>query len=257
MASFEDEKGYWEEWINHKDLEAANALIRLYMPLVNYHVQRIGAGLPKNINKDDLKSYGMSGLYDALYKFDITRDLKFDTYASFRIRGAIIDGLRKEDWMPRTLREKAKKMDTVTEMLEQKYMRHVSLEEVAEELDISTEEASTIVYESLYANLLSIDDDVQNDQNEHPSYAVEDKNTVLPDDQLIKAETRFELAEKIVELNKKEQLVISLFYYEEMTLTEIGQVLGLSTSRISQIHSKALFKLRKSLVNPLALMGQL
>ncbi|MBM7644373.1 RNA polymerase sigma factor for flagellar operon FliA [Scopulibacillus daqui] len=252
MSAPEEEKRYWENWINHRDEEAVNALICMYMPLVNYHVQRISAGIPNNINKDDLKSYGMSGLYDALYKFDITRDLKFDTYASFRIRGAIIDGLRKEDWMPRALREKTKKLDAITEQLEQKYMRHVSLEEVAKEMGISIEEASSIVYESLYSNLVSIDDDLKNSQKEQPAYIIEDKDSVSPDDQLINKETEAELAQKIVELNPKEQIVISLFYYEELTLTEIGKVLGLSTSRISQIHSKALFKLRKSLLNPIA-----
>lgn len=103
-----EEQEYWNKWIHYRDHEACNALIHRYLPLVSYHVQRISVSLPKSVNKEDLKSIGMVGLYDALEKFDYTRDLKFETYASFRIRGAILDGLRKEDWLPRSSREKAK-----------------------------------------------------------------------------------------------------------------------------------------------------
>ncbi len=106
-----DEQRLWNSWIKDRDPQAGDLLIKKYKPLVSYHVQRIGAGLPKNVSRDDLVSLGMMGLFDALNKFDINRDLKFDTYASFRVRGAIIDGLRKEDWLPRSAREKAKKLE--------------------------------------------------------------------------------------------------------------------------------------------------
>lgn len=99
----------WERWLKDRDATAGDDLMRLYLPLVDYHVQRISLGLPKSVNKEDLRSHGMFGLYDALEKFDYRRELKFDTYASFRIRGSIIDGLRQEDWLPRSLRDRIKK----------------------------------------------------------------------------------------------------------------------------------------------------
>lgn len=239
---------YWTKWKNEKDEEAANNLIKTYMPLVNYHVSRISVGLPKNINKDELISHGLIGLYDAIEKFDHHRDLKFDTYASFRIRGAIFDGLRKEDWIPRSLREKIKKIDHVIEDLQQNYMRHVTIDEVAEVINMSPDEVADTLSQGFLSNLLSMDIEIEEgDDPEYFKNIIEDKKIQKPEDALVKEEIQNELAEKIHYLNKQEQLVISLFYFDELTLTEIGQVLELTTSRISQIHSKALFKLRKSM----------
>lgn len=110
ISGNERRKKYWDLWLSSRDTQAGDILVKKYLPLVHYHVQRIAVGLPRNVSKDDLKSLGMLGLLDALNKFDLSRDLKFDTYASFRIRGAILDGLRKEDWLPRGTREKAKKL---------------------------------------------------------------------------------------------------------------------------------------------------
>ncbi|TCP30308.1 RNA polymerase sigma-28 (SigD/FliA/WhiG) subunit [Scopulibacillus darangshiensis] len=243
----DEEKVYWHRWIKGRNQEAADYLIQLYMPLVHYHVKRISASLPKSISSDDLISHGLYGLYDALEKFDESRELKFDTYASFRIRGAIIDGLRKEDWMPRSLRERCKKIEAAIEKLEQKYMRNVTLDEVAEELDLPTNAICAAVSEGIYANVLSLDDEIGHDRGDQLVQGIEDRNVVHPDESLVKDEEYQELAMEIAHLNEKEQLVISLFYNEELTLTEIGYILNLSTSRISQIHSKAIFKLRKFL----------
>lgn len=246
LPSNEDQ--IWQKWIKLKDPQAGDSLIRLYMPLVNYHVQRISVGLPKNVNREDVKSYGLMGLYDALEKFDLSRDLKFDTYASFRIKGAILDGLRKEDWLPRSLREKNKKIEAAIERLEQRFMRNVTVEEIAREVEMTEEEVNNVMTEGFFANILSIDEsNKESDEKEGLSFSVRDKNSLTPEEHTVKEELYDELANAIVELNEKEQLVVSLFYHEELTLTEIGQVLGLSTSRISQIHSKALFKLRSSL----------
>ncbi|KEF39902.1 RNA polymerase, sigma 28 subunit, SigD/FliA/WhiG [Schinkia azotoformans MEV2011] len=243
-----NEDQIWQKWINNKDPQAGDSLIRLYMPLVSYHVQRISVGLPKSVNREDVKSYGLMGLYDALEKFDLSRDLKFDTYASFRIRGAILDGLRKEDWLPRSLREKNKKIEATIERLEQRFMRNVTVEEIAAEVEMTEDEVNNVITEGFFANILSIDEsNKDSDEKEGLSFSVRDKNSLTPEEHTIKEELYNELADAIVELNDKEQLVVSLFYHEELTLTEIGQVLGLSTSRISQIHSKALFKLRSSL----------
>lgn len=247
-ATVFDEEKLWEKWITEKDPESADSLIRLYMPLVQYHVSRIFAGLPKNVVKDDLISHGLLGLYDALEKFDRKRDLKFDTYASFRIRGAILDGLRKEDWLPRSMREKSKKIDATIEKLEQRLGRYVTSKEVAKELNLTEEEVSHIMSESFFANMLSIDEKA-NDSDREETYkaTIEDKKSLTPEDQMMQESTREELEKVIKSLNEKEQLVISLFYFDELTLTEIGQVLDLSTSRISQIHSKAIFRLQQVL----------
>lgn len=227
----------WSRWKEWKDPKAGDDLMRRYMPLVTYHVGRISVGLPKSVHKDDLMSLGMLGLYDALEKFD--------TYASFRIRGAIIDGLRKEDWLPRTSREKTKKVEAAIEKLEQRYLRNVTPSEIAEELGMTEQDVVSTMNEGFFANLLSIDEKLHDqDDGENIQVMIRDDKNVPPEEKIMKDELIAQLAGKIHELSEKEQLVVSLFYKEELTLTEIGQVLNLSTSRISQIHSKALFKLK-------------
>ncbi|KZZ83148.1 RNA polymerase subunit sigma [Bacillus sp. SJS] len=241
-----EEQQIWKKWVSNRDPLAGDALIRRYTPLVTFHVQRISVGLPKTVSRDDLMSLGLYGLYDALEKFDPGRDLKFDTYASFRIRGAIIDGLRKEDWLPRSSREKAKRVETVIEKLEQKYLRNVTPLEIAHEMGISEDEVLTAVNEGFFANVLSIDEYLpDHDDGDYLGIAIKDDRSETPEDSILKQEMIGQLSDVISELSEKEQLVVSLFYKDELTLTEIGQVMGLSTSRISQIHSKALFKLRR------------
>ena len=247
QSNSETEQKLWNNWVKERDPHAGDLLIKKYKPLVNYHVQRISSGLPKNVNRDDLVSLGMMGLFDALNKFDIKRDLKFDTYASFRVRGAIIDGLRKEDWLPRSAREKAKKLESQIEQLEQKLMRHTTPEELAEHMNLPIDEVYQTVQEHFFSNVLSINEQQDQDELEGKSFAIRDDNTKTPEQQVVRSELLDDLATNIQKLNEKEQLVLSLFYTEEMTLTEIGEMLDLSTSRISQIHSKALFKLRKLL----------
>lgn len=249
QTSSQELQAQWNKWLEERDPNAGDALIRQYMPLVKYHVQRIGVGLPKSVDKEDLKSYGLMGLYDALEKFDRSRDLKFDTYASFRVRGAILDGLRKEDWLPRSLREKHKRIEAAVERLEHKLMRNATAAEVAAEVGMEEEEVESVVSEGFFANILSIDDHSKDsdDAKDGIGYTIQDKQTVTPEDSMLRQELYKELIEQIKTLNEKEQLVVSLFYQDELTLTEIGQVLGLSTSRISQIHSKALYKLKKTL----------
>ncbi|MBR3121556.1 FliA/WhiG family RNA polymerase sigma factor [Oceanobacillus profundus] len=240
----------WNDWITNKSSEAANELIVNYMYLVNFHAERISSQLPKSVSKEDVKSLGLLGLYDALKKFDPTRDLKFDTYASFRIRGSIIDGLRKEDWLPRSIREKAKKVEQAAEQYEQKHHREATAGEIAEMLGMSIEEVETAIKDSLFGNILSIEEKPKGNSSELKEgigYSIPDNSTILPESHLTKNELNNELVQGIKMLNKNEQLVVSLFYNEELTFTEIGQVLGLTTSRISQIHKRSIFKLRKTL----------
>lgn len=247
MSSSEDQKN-WDKWINSRDPLAGDILVRKYMPLVTYHVGRISVGVPKSVSKDDLTSLGLLGLYDALEKFDPSRDLKFDTYASFRVRGAILDGLRKEDWLPRSSREKTKKIEAAIEKLEQRYMRNATPDEIAKELGITEEEVYQTVNEGFFANVLSIDEQLQEGEGKESAvFSLKDERILTPEEHLVKDEIYSQLAEVIARLNEKEQLVVSLFYKEELTLTEIGQVMELSTSRISQIHSKAIFKLKNIL----------
>lgn len=244
-----EEQKLWQSWKANRDPHAGDVLIRKYKPLVSYHVQRIAVGLPKSVSRDELNSLGMMGLFDALNKFDPTRDLKFDTYASFRVRGAIIDGLRKEDWLPRSAREKTKKLDAFIEEMEQRLQRHVTPEEVAKELNITVDEVFQTVQEHFASNVLSMDEQLQDDESDNKSFSIRDDSIKTPEQEAMQAELIQDLSESILKLNDKEQLVLSLFYTEEMTLTEIGEMLDLSTSRISQIHSKALFKLRNLLTD--------
>lgn len=245
-----DEKQLWTNWQKNEDNEAANILIEKYMYLVSFHVERISGNLPNNVNRDDLKSLGLLGLFDAMKKFDPNRNLKFDTYASFRIRGAIIDGLRKEDWLPRSLRDKTKKVEQATQKLEQQLQRTPTAEEIAEETGLKACEVETFVKDSLMSNVWSLEEKVHEGNHGQIQYAntsVSDNTATEPDVQLIRSELQKELIESLKYLNKNEQLVVSLFYEEELTFTEIGEVLELTTSRISQIHKKAIFKLRNSL----------
>jgi RNA polymerase sigma factor FliA len=243
-----EEQSYWQSWVTSRDAQAGNFLVQKYLPLVSYHVQRISVNLPRNVSRDDLRSLGLMGLYDALEKFEPNRDLKFDTYASFRIRGAILDGLRKEDWLPRNTREKAKKIEAAIEKLEQRLARKATIQEISLEVNMTEDEVHSVMNEHFFANILSIDEKPSDqDDKDGQSFIIKDEGTEMPEEKLIKNEMIAEMVKLISHLNEKEQLVISLFYKEELTLTEIGQVMSLSTSRISQIHSKAIFKLRHAL----------
>jgi len=238
---------HWARWINEKDEQAAEAIMVAHSSLVDYHVQRIGAALPLNVDREDLRSQGMIGLYDALLKFDHRRDLKFYTYASFRVRGAIIDSLRKEDWLPRSSREKAKMIEDTTHWLEQQKGRHVTEHEVANALQLSIEDVLKTTAENYMAHFLSIDQapEDENREESHP-LMVRDQQTLTPYEEAEMNETKKQLQHLISTLSEKEKLVLSLFYYEDLTLTEIGHTLRLSTSRISQLHAKALFRLKQA-----------
>jgi len=244
------EKKLWNSWKENQDIHAANELVKSYMYLVNFHAERISSHLPNSVDKEDVKSFGLLGLYDAMKKFDPNRDLKFDTYASFRIRGAIMDGLRKEDWLPRSVREKAKKIEQAADQLEQIYQRAPSSTEIAKETGMTSQEVETAVQDSLFANILSIDEkrkDTDDKGKEDTGYVIADETSLQPEKLLLRKEIEKELIDGIKTLNEKEQIVISLFYNDELTFTEIGYVLGLTTSRISQIHKRAIFRLRKTL----------
>ncbi|MEH7350417.1 FliA/WhiG family RNA polymerase sigma factor [Gottfriedia acidiceleris] len=240
-------QSYWKRWIEDRDLDAGDALMRIYMPLVHFQVNRIAQRLPSNVTRDDLHSLAMMGLYDALEKFDPKRDLKFETYASIRISGNILDGLRKEDWLPRSIRDKAKKIDFAIEKLELDLQRKATPEEIAEYTGYTSMEVVNVINDVFFSNMLSVDEQIKDagDGQVNFIHTIKDHETLTPEEMLLKDEQIRLLAKTIVaELNEKEQLVISLYYHEELTFTEIGKIINLSTSRVSQIHAKSIFKLR-------------
>lgn len=243
------EQKLWKQWEKQGSDALINELIEYYMYLVNFHVDRISSNLPNNVSKDDIRSFGLLGLYDAINKFEMDRNLKFDTYASFRIKGAIIDGLRKEDWLPRTLREKTKRVERASQQLEQELQRLPTSLEISELVDMTEDEVESVVRDALFSNVLSIEEKPNNGNefNEGIGYTIPDEDAFHPEHELLSEELNVELMEGIRKLNKNEQTVISLFYNEELTLTEIGHVLDLTTSRISQIHKNSIYKLKNIL----------
>jgi RNA polymerase sigma factor for flagellar operon FliA len=239
----------WISWKQEGSREAEVELVTQFLPLVTKVANRLAIGLPSNVDKDDLISYGRFGLLDALAKFDHTRGLQFETYAMWRIRGAMIDGLRENDWIPRTVRDKAKKIEEAYTLLEQQKLRTPTDHEVSEYLGMSVGELQQVFYETSLATMVSIDEAVGEEDEQKTarhSYIV-DEVTPRPESVAEAASLKEVLSHAIDKLPEKERLVVSLFYFEELTLSEIAEVMNLSPSRISQLHSKAIFRLRSSL----------
>lgn len=240
----------WSKWQDDNDPEAGNIIVAKYLPLVEFVVHRLAVNLPHSVHKDDLMSFGFNGLLDAIKKFDVSRGLQFETYATFRIRGAVIDGLRQSDWLPRSVRERARKIEEAYAILEQEKMRSVSEKEVAEYLGVTPEEVNQIIVDTSLSTVSSIDEPIYDEEN-HQTERVNmilNERAELPEAHIHQQFIKDTLTEVINRLPEKEKIVISLFYFEELNLTEIAEVLDLSTSRISQLHSKAMLRLKSSLV---------
>jgi RNA polymerase sigma factor FliA len=237
----------WKQWKEQGLIPAKQALIESYLPLVDYVSGRLAIGLPKNISKDDLSSYGVMGLIDAVEKFDYARGLQFETYASWRIRGAIIDGLRQGDWVPRSVREKAKKVEEAYQKLEQQYLRSVTDDEISAYLQVSEQEFQQMLQDIAITTVCSIDDPIREEESETRLSLLIDEKARNPEYKVNEFFLKESLARAIERLTEKESTVVALFYYEELSLSEIAEVMNLSPSRISQLHSKAILKLRGSL----------
>lgn len=237
----------WQAWKEHGDLEAKKALIENYLPLVDYVTNRMAIGLPKNVIKDDLASNGVMGLIDAIEKFDYLRGLQFETYASWRIRGSIIDGLRQGDWVPRSVREKAKRVEDAYQHLEQQFMRSVTDAEVSAYLQVSEKEFMTMLQDISVATICSLEDPIREEESETRLSLLVDDKAKNPDYKVNEFYLKESLVKGIERLTEKEKTVVSLFYYEELSLSEIAEVMSLSPSRISQLHSKAILRLRGAL----------
>ncbi|MCZ8520029.1 MULTISPECIES: FliA/WhiG family RNA polymerase sigma factor [Paenibacillus] len=237
----------WKQWREQKIPAAKQTLIETYLPLVDYVSSRLSIGLPKNVAKEDLASFGAMGLIDAIEKFDYDRGLQFETYASWRIRGAIIDGLRQGDWVPRSVREKAKKVEEAYQKLEQKYMRSVTDSEMSEYLNVSETEFQQMVQDIAVTAVCSIDDPIREEDSETRLSLLVDEKAKNPESKVNELHLKETLAKAIEKLTEKERTVVSLFYFEELSLSEIAEVMSLSPSRISQLHSKAILRLRGAL----------
>ena len=224
-------------------------LVKEYAPLIKFVAQKIAMRLPSNIELDDLISAGVIGLMDAIDKYDPTRDNKFKTYAEFRIRGAILDELRAQDWVPRSIRDKAKLLDKTVVQLEAELGRTATDEEVSAALNISIDEFHELVNQVRPVSLLSIDD--------AQTFSNVDKKSILnllegskisnPYNQLNLKTVKDIIAQAIEELPERQRLVLSLYYYEDLNLKEIGQVLRVTESRVSQLHAQAVQRLRAKL----------
>lgn len=245
-----------ELWQTYKRTAAPalrERLILHYSPLVKYVAGRVGVGLPPNIEQSDLVSYGIFGLIDAIEKFDPERAIKFETYAISRIRGAIIDELRAIDWIPRSVRNKAREVERAYAALEARLHRSPSEVEVATELGISMDELHTVFGQVSFVNVVALDEllNVGGERGDKLALVdtLEDTRAEDPVASFESEETKYLLARAINLLPEREKIVITLYYYENLTLAEIGQVLGVTESRICQMHTKAVLQLRAKLAD--------
>ena len=230
------------------DGKLRDQLIMDYSPLVRFVAQRIASRLPSNIDIEDLISSGVIGLMDAIDKYDPSRDNKFKTYAEFRIRGAILDELRSQDWVPRSVRDKAKRLDRMAADLEQKFGRKATDDELSQALGMPIEDFFDMNAKVKGVQLLSIDDfGGTNGNSERRSLldSLENPNSKNPFAQLRNASARDILRKHIDELPEKQKLVLQLYYFEDLNLKEIGRILEVTESRVSQLHTQAIEKLKK------------
>ena len=250
-----DKEKLWESYLKKPMPEVREQLIMEYAPLVKIVAGRLSMYLGYNVEYDDLVGYGIFGLIDAIDKFDASKDVKFETYASLRIRGSILDQIRKMDWIPRTVRQKQKKIDEAIKTIELKKGRNATDDEVAVELGLTGEELLSWQSQLKITNLISLNDYVE--QGSEPVMdATHNSHFAQPEQVLEEEELHKVLRESLELLTEKEKKVILLYYYEEMTLKEISNILEVSESRISQLHTKALGKMKKSMGGDMNLLNE-
>jgi RNA polymerase sigma factor FliA len=238
----------WSEYKASGASGARDRLILHYSPLVKYVAGRVAVGLPANIEQADLISYGIFGLIDAIDKYDPARGIKFETYAISRIRGAIIDELRAIDWVPRSVRFKAREVEKAYTSLENKLKRPPSDAEIADEMGISVDDLNHIYSQLSTVSIVALDElmSVEGDRGDKLSMVetLEDTKTTGPVEAFEHEEMKKILTDAINRLPEREKIVITLYYYEGLTLAQIGQVLGVTESRVCQMHTKAVLALR-------------
>jgi RNA polymerase sigma factor for flagellar operon FliA len=238
----------WRQYKTYGDMSARDQLILAYSPLVKYVAGRMGSGLPAHIEEGDLISYGLLGLISAIERFEPERNIKFETYAVSRIRGSIIDELRALDWVPRSVRSWARKVEATIARLENELMRAPADDEIAEALGIGVDEFQDILNQISCASIVALDEfwNVQSTSQDRVNLidTIEDTDAPDPSKAYRVQAIKETLAAAIQRLPERERIVVGLYYYEGLTLKEIGEVLGVTESRVSQLHTKAILRLR-------------
>ncbi len=250
MVSLSEERvrELWTRYKMNADLGARERLILAYAPLVKYVAGRMSSGLPAHIDEADLISYGLLGLIGAVERFDPSRDIKFETYAVSRIKGSIIDELRSLDWVPRSVRSKARDIERVCAQLENELQRAPTDEEICQALGMSSDEFHYTLTQISNTSIVALDElwEISGSDGDKASLieTIEDPKSRDPSRMLDVTEMKGQLARAIDALPERERIVIALYYYENLTLREIGEVLGVTESRVSQLHTKAILRLK-------------
>ncbi|MGL1894679.1 MAG: RNA polymerase sigma factor WhiG [Spirochaetaceae bacterium] len=244
-----------EVWIEFKETDSPrlrDAIIVQYAPLVKYVAGKLAVNMPSNVDFDDLVGYGTFGLIDAVGKYNPSKDVKFKTYAVTRIRGSIFDELRSLDWVPRSVRQKAKEVDSTVQILESHLGRSASEDEIADYMNLSLTDLRKTMVKISGTSLLSLNE-LWSTGNDNDKVSIQDSiespSGLQPDVIIEKEEIKRVIAEAITELPDNEKKVLVLYYYEDLTLKEIGKILEVTESRISQLHTRAIVRLRGKLTN--------
>jgi RNA polymerase sigma factor for flagellar operon FliA len=246
------EEELWHQYKKKKDSKLRDYFVKKYAPLVKYVAGKVAVGMPSNVEFDDLVGYGVFGLFDAIEKFDPAKHVKFKTYAVTRIRGAIFDELRSIDWVPRSVRQKARQVEESVRKLESSLGRPATDKEIAKDMGMSSKDFEKMMMKISGTSILSLNEVwYSGEENDKISISdsIESPQSLNPDTIVEKDEIKRVIIEAINELPDKEKKVLVLYYYEDLTLKEIGQVLEVTESRISQLHTKAIMRLRAKLTN--------
>ena len=237
-------KKLWDDYRRTKSDAAREKLILEYVPLVKVVAGRLSMYLGYSVDYEDLCSYGVFGLIDAIDKFDKEKDVKFETYASLRIRGAILDQIRKRDWIPRTVRQRQRQLDTAMRELENELGRPATEDEIAKRVGISEDELVDWQTQCKVSNVVSLNEYLETGADISNESAGASRHFDSPENAFLKDELKGKLVDALEVLTEKEKSVVVLYYYEELTLKEISNVLEVSESRVSQLHTKALNKMK-------------
>ena len=247
-----EEQELWISYKKKKDPEIRNYFVRQYAPLVKYVAGKVAVGMPHNVEFDDLVGFGVFGLFDAIEKYDPEKHVKFKTYAVTRIRGAIYDELRSIDWVPRSVRQKTKEIEETIHTLEAQLGRSASDMEIAEKMGVSINDLHKTMQKISSSSIISLNDLwYSGEDNDRVAIvdSIESPSSLNPDTIVEKDEIKRVIVQAISELPDKEKKVLVLYYYEDLTLKEIGKVLEVTESRISQLHTKAIMRLRSKLTS--------
>jgi len=246
------EEELWQQYRKNRDPAIREAFIKQYAPLVKYVAGKVAVGMPNNVEFDDLVGYGVFGLIDAIDKYDPDKNVKFKTYAVTRIRGAIFDELRLIDFVPRSVRQKTREIETTISSLEAQLGRTATDQEIAKAMDMNEAEYMKTIQKISGTSIISLNDLwYSGDDNDKVSIgdSIESPSSMNPDVMVVNDEIRRVIVEAINELPDKEKKILVLYYYEDLTLKDIGRVLQVTESRVSQLHTKAVLHLRSKLTN--------